>query len=135
MNTSIQIPPIDAPARPQILIIEDDPVMAECLAHSCQNMTCKIFHDAISAMAAMSETLPDLILLDVLLNGPDGFTFLNELISYPDTSTIPIILVTSLSLASADLTHYGVRAVLNKENMTPTSIYKTVVQTLKSEEH
>lgn len=106
--------------------------MAECLARACWGMTCQIFHDAISAMTVMSEEeLPDLILLDVLLNGPDGFTLLNELISYPDTAAIPIVLVTSLSLSSADLAHYGVRAVLAKETMTPASIHQVVTQVLE----
>lgn len=106
--------------------------MAECLARACRDMTCQIFHDAIGAMTVMSEEeLPNLILLDVLLNGPDGFTLLNELISYPDTAAIPIVLVTSLSLSSADLAHYGVRAVLAKETMTPASIHQVVTQVLE----
>lgn len=115
-----------------IFIIEDDRLMAECLARAAahifpsQSAEIKTFPDAISATAALADDLPDLILLDVLLNGPDGFTFLNETISYPDTAKIPVILVTSLNLAEYNLEHYGVRAVLNKDTMTPTNIQEAI---------
>ncbi len=128
-----------------IFIIEDDPLMAECISRaasktlvssknnsSANSPTIKIFPDAISAINALSDYLPDLIILDILLNGPDGFTFLNEIISYTDTAKIPVIIVTSLNLSSENLTHYDVRTVLNKETMTPADIQKAVHAALQS---
>ena len=44
-----------------------------------------------------------MIFLDILLTGPDGFTFLNELISYSDTAKIPIVIVSSLDFSGKDL--------------------------------
>lgn len=118
-------------ARRTIFIIEDDPLMAECIARALPSLcNARIFADAISATNALADGLPDLVLLDVLLNGPDGFTFLNEMISYSDTAKIPIILVTSLRLAEQNLAHYGVRAVLNKDIMTPVDIRNTVESVL-----
>ena len=83
----------------------------------------KIFSNAISAISALdeSENLPSLIFLDVLLDGPDGFTLLHELASYSDTAKIPIVIVSSLNLPS-DLSAYGIRKVLDKSTMTPTDI-------------
>lgn len=65
-----------------IFIIEDDPLMAECISRaasrtlvssknnsSANSPTIKIFSDAISAINALSGRLPDLIILDILLNG------------------------------------------------------------------
>ena len=130
-----------------VFIIEDDPLMAECISRaasrtlvssknnsSANSPTIKIFSDAISAINALSDYLPDLIILDILLNGPDGFTFLNEIISYTDTAKIPVIIVTSLNLSSENLIHYGVRTVLNKEAMTPADIQKAVRAALQSTE-
>ncbi len=131
-------------------IIEDDPIMAECIARACSRIVpptsqspdnpktdsqsiispapkIQIFSDTVSAINALDDGLPDLILLDVLLNGPDGFTFLNEIISYPDSARIPVIIITSLNLSPRRLSHYGVRAILNKETMTPAEI-QTVIQ-------
>ncbi len=130
-----------------VFIIEDDPLMAECISRAASKTlifsknnssanppTIKTFPDAISAIGALSENLPRLIILDILLSGPDGFTFLNEIISYTDTAKIPVIIVTSLNLSSENLTHYGVRTVLNKEAMTPADIQKAVRAALQSAE-
>lgn len=86
----------------------------------------RIFNDAISAMDAINGELPDLILLDVLLSGPNGFTLLNELASYSDTADIPIIIISSLDLCQRDLEIYGVVNVLNKSTMTPHAIQEAI---------
>lgn len=117
-------------SKPHIFVIEDDQLMAECLCRAYPAAQYQIFHDAISAMAAFDTTLPNLILLDVLLNGPDGFTFLNELASYTDTACIPIIVVTSLNLSASELSPYGVQAVLSKETMTPAALQAAIHQAL-----
>lgn len=129
----------------QIFIIEDDSIMAECIARAVSsyflgsqpqvvNFTTpdqaspeiSIFPDAIAALDAMGESCPDLILLDILLGGPNGFTLLNELASYSDTAKIPIIIVTSLDLPSSHFSHYNVKCILNKSTMTPATIQEAV---------
>lgn len=126
-------------ASAPIFIIEDDSLMAECLARAARpalpaTAAVHTFPDAVSATAALADCLPCLVILDILLNGPDGFTFLNEMISYPDTHDIPIIIVTSLSLADQDLAHYGVRAILNKDTMTPAAIQQAVQAALSAQQ-
>lgn len=123
-------------------IIEDEPVMAECIALAVESVGLpapdgavihphtEVFNDAVTAMEGLREQLPDLILLDVMLTGPDGFTFLNEMISYNDTAKIPVILITTLNLNERDLSHYGVRRILNKMTMTPDEISKAVRECL-----
>lgn len=105
-----------------IFVIDDDEIMAECIARGCQPHSTKIFHNAIEAMNALDQDFPDLIFLDILLDGPDGFTFLNELASYTDTANIPIVIVSSLDLSERDLSSYGVVGILNKDNMTPQEV-------------
>lgn len=110
-----------------IFIIEDDPDFAEIyqkhLKRNFPEIPLQIFYNAIEANAAFSELseeeLPSLIILDVLLTGPDGFTLLNELLSYPETSRIPVLLISSLNLGQMSLQAYNVRAILNKETFTP----------------
>ena len=105
-----------------IFVIDDDRVMAECMVRACGGEV-KVFSDAISAIGAISDgLLPDLIFLDILLDGPDGFTFLNELVSYVDTAKIPVVIVSSLDYAKMDLSEYGVVGFLSKEKMTPKEI-------------
>ena len=104
-----------------IFVIEDDVIMAQCISKAI-NKDVKIFSNAIEAMSALDEELPEMIFLDILLTGPDGFTFLNELISYSDTARIPVVIVSSLDFSNKDLSIYGVVGVLNKDEMTPQDI-------------
>ena len=105
-----------------IYVIDDDEIMCECIAKSCKTEVRK-FNNAIEAMAKISAgEMPSLIFLDVMLNGPNGFTFLNELVSYTDTAKIPIVVVSSLNFTKQDLSEYGVVGVLDKATMTPQEI-------------
>ena len=117
-----------------IFIIEDDPDFAEIyqkhLQRNFPEIPVAVFYNAIEANAAFSELreeeLPSLIILDVLLTGPDGFTLLNELLSYPETSQIPVLLISSLNLGQMSLQAYNVRAILNKETFTPDDFVEKV---------
>lgn len=110
-----------------IYIVDDDGVMAGCIARACDEKEVKIFGNAIEAMNAISEgELPDLMFLDVLLPGPDGFTLLNEMVSYVDTAKIPVVIVTTLEMGERDLSNYGVVGVLEKETMKPADVRQYV---------
>lgn len=118
-----------------ILIIDDDEIMCECIERALMgampnNLQTRRFDNAIEAMTAVNEKVPDLVILDIVLSGPDGFSFLNELISYSDTIKIPVIVITSLGLDGLDLKHYGVRKILKKESMTPQEIGSSVQEIL-----
>ena len=126
-----------------IFIIEDDPDFAEIyqkhLTRYFPEIPQQVFYNAIEANAAFSELseeeLPSLIILDILLTGPDGFTLLNELLSYPETSQIPVLLISSLNLGQMSLQAYNVRAILNKETFTPADFVNQVQDILKSTNH
>lgn len=111
-----------------IFVIDDDKIMAECIARACEPHQVQIFANAIDAAAALNNNLPDLIFLDILLDGPDGFTFLNEVISYSDTAQIPVVIVSSLEFNNQDLSNYGVVGILDKNKMTPQEIKGYVEQ-------
>ena len=114
-----------------IFVIDDDKIMAECIARACKPCKVEIFTNVIEAVSALNDNLPDLIFLDILLDGPDGFTFLNEIVSYSDTAKIPVIIVSSLDFGDQDLTNYGVVGILNKNKMTPQEIKAYVEQFTK----
>ena len=105
-----------------IFVIDDNLMMAKCIGRACQ-VEYQIFPDALAAMNAIAAgQLPDLIFLDILLSGPDSFTFLNELSSYEDTAQIPVVIVSSLDLSRQNLENYGVVGFLNKDTMLPAEI-------------
>lgn len=111
-----------------IFIIDSDVEMSTCLARACDGYKTRVFHNAIDAMQGLNDVLPELILMDIMLTGPDGFSFLNELISYDDTSKIPVVITSELDLTSVDLSVYNVVGALNKDTMRPEDVKKYITE-------
>ena len=108
---------------PLVYILEDDEIMGDLFSKYLNGIAdVKMFSDAISAISEISEDKPALIFLDILLTGPDGFTFLNEIVSYEDTAKIPVVIVSSLDLKTENLKNYNVVKILKKEELLPDDI-------------
>lgn len=116
-----------------IFVIDDDRIMANCIARATglAQAEIRIFGNAIEAVSSLDGELPKMILMDVMLTGPDGFTLLNELASYSDTAKIPVVIISALDFCREDLEEYGVVGVLNKEKMVPEEIRKYVAEYAK----
>ncbi len=109
--------------KPLILIVEDDAWTAEQHARTLEKAgyAIRISPHAIDAIVAVDEMRPDAIVLDVLLTGSTAFALMNELQSYSDTGSIPVILCTNLAaeMSIDDLRPYGVKRLLDKATMEP----------------
>lgn len=81
----------------RILVIDDEPDVL---------LLCKVNfefagHEVLEAadgqrgIAIAASALPDLIVLDVMLPGKDGFAILAELGNRPETRDIPVVLLTA----------------------------------------
>jgi CheY-like chemotaxis protein/HPt (histidine-containing phosphotransfer) domain-containing protein len=83
----------------QILLVEDDPMIAEMLAGFFESTTLRLTHASNSgeALARANQHPIDLVLLDLGLPGLDGFQFLRELKSTPQTRDIPVIVLSGRS--------------------------------------
>lgn len=102
-----------------IFIIDDNTAFATCVQKAAGEEA-KVFQDAVAAMREIDESgVPELIFMDILLTGPDGISFLNEMASYEDTGRVPIVITTELPVKMSELSEYGVVGVLNKDTMTP----------------
>ena len=53
--------------------------------------------DGATALARMAEHLPDIVLLDVMMPGMDGFEVCRRIRKDPKTAHIPVVMVTALS--------------------------------------
>lgn len=113
-----------------IYVIDDDFVMARCVKRAIlkTGKQARIFSNTIDAIDYLDSELPEMIFLDILLTGPDGFDFLNEIVSYPDTAGIPIVIVSSIKFLQKELMEYGVVAALEKDKMTPKQIGELVMK-------
>jgi DNA-binding response OmpR family regulator len=88
----------DVSGEKKILIIEDDVFMAGLLERKFKQGNFKILKasNANQARETLTSTPVDLILLDVVLPGTDGFTFLRELKKNENVSSIPVIITSNL---------------------------------------
>jgi twitching motility two-component system response regulator PilH len=81
----------------RILIIDDSPTQL----HGLQRVVKKLGHEVLIAedgaagVAAAKRELPDLILMDVVMPHLNGFQATRQISKDPNTSHIPVILVTT----------------------------------------
>jgi class 3 adenylate cyclase len=90
--------PVSAQATFRVLVVDDDPDMAAYLARLLQaeGMLAETVHSGDSAMVYVMATPPDLVLLDVMMPGTDGFQICEHLKADASTAMIPVVLVTAL---------------------------------------
>ena len=108
-----------------ILVIDSDEIFGGCIVRALKKngFEAELLTDAISAMNTISEMgVPDLVFVDPMLSGPDGFTFLNEMASYADTCKVPVVIVSERDFSGFDLSDYGVVGILNKNTMKPEEV-------------
>lgn len=88
----------------KILSIEDDALLAKVLIEGLQLEGYEVVNVS-NGMSALSETKrlkPDLILLDLVLPGIDGFEVLKQIKNDNETKKIPVFVVSNLG-ALADI--------------------------------
>jgi two-component system response regulator ResD len=68
-------------SRGSILVVEDEPTIAEVVARYLERAgyETRRVHDGPSAVAAASQRRPDLVVLDIMLPGFDGFEVMRRL--------------------------------------------------------
>ena len=97
----MQSPPgnVDACAAGVVLIVDDIPdnlaVLHDALDES--GYTVLVAIDGASAIARAAQALPDIVLLDALMPGMDGFEVARRLKADEATAPIPIVFMTALT--------------------------------------
>jgi signal transduction histidine kinase len=83
----------------EILVVEDSPTQAERLRHLLDRSgyRVRLAPDGESALAALRERPPALVITDVVMPGMDGYALCSEIKSDEKLREVPVILVTSLS--------------------------------------
>lgn len=77
-----------------VLVIESDVNLADIIKRSILRfMNAIVIGGVEGAEAVFSDTIPDAIVIDTDLNDGNAYSFLSELKKNPDTSNIPVILV------------------------------------------
>ena len=119
----------------KILIIEDDKFLRELIVRklSQENFDVVEAIDGEDGIKKVKETIPDLLLLDLILPGIDGFEVLSKIKEEPATASIPVIILSNLGQREDIERGLKLGAVdyLVKAHFTPNEIIEKVKASLK----
>ena len=106
--------------KQKIVILEDDLALAKSLSQMLVNEGFEVLSavDGETGLRVISESSPDLIVLDIILPRKSGFEVMEDLAASPELSRIPVIILTNLE-SSHDVNRMielGAKAFLVKTN-------------------
>jgi DNA-binding response OmpR family regulator len=82
---------------PLILVADDEPLVLQVISHRLESRGFKVVAvtDGLQAINATHNFSPDLIILDAMMPGQDGFAVLKELKANTITARIPVLMLTA----------------------------------------
>jgi CheY-like chemotaxis protein len=86
------------PAKKSVLIIDDDPeivLLVKTIAE-LEGYDARTASNGMEALSLLLSFTPDLIFLDLMMPGMDGWTFSRELRKHPQTRSIPIVVLSGV---------------------------------------
>lgn len=81
----------------KILLVEDERPLADMTKMNFpqDQFDVRVAYSGMDALKEISKNRPDLVVLDIMMPGMDGWEVLLKLKSEPKTSTIPVIMCTA----------------------------------------
>ncbi len=103
--------PATGPARP-ILVVEDDTPTREFVAEmlTAQGYAVVTASDGAQALARVAASLPELVILDLVLPEVSGFELLGEWRANPRTADLPVFVLTSKDLSQDEQSYLRTHA-------------------------
>ena len=83
-----------------VLIGEDEPdnqVILQTVVESLLGARAEVAADGLTVLASVSRERPNVILLDLMMPGLDGFQVTRQLKANPETASIPIVAISALA--------------------------------------
>jgi diguanylate cyclase (GGDEF)-like protein len=113
MELASELQPINTANRQRILLIDDDPLMARLIESLLADDPIELFFacGGEAGLLAASSEQPDLILLDVGMQGLDGFEVCRRLKSDPATFSLPIVFLTGAASIDEKIRGWNLGAV------------------------
>ena len=96
-----------------ILLVDDEPANLQVLMETLGGTECKrlIAKNGETALSIARKVIPELILLDIMMPGMDGFEVCRQLKSDPTTADIPVIFLSALSSTQDKVQGFALGAV------------------------
>jgi predicted signal transduction protein with EAL and GGDEF domain/DNA-binding response OmpR family regulator len=88
----------DSPERPKVLLVDDDEVTLMLTAEALRErgFTITEANSGERALAMLAEWMPDIVVLDAMMPGLDGFDTCHELREAPGFEDLPVLMLTGL---------------------------------------
>jgi len=108
-----------APALAEALVVDDDPVFRDLLRRELRGLVGHVVEasDGAEGLARMREHAPDVLFLDLRMPHVDGAAVLTAMATEGALAVLPVVLLTSADLSSADPVGARVRATLAKSGV------------------
>lgn len=120
----------------KILIIEDDRFLRELIVRKLKDQDFEVIEaiDGERGLQIIKEQSPDLILLDLILPGIDGFEVLEKIKDKPKLSSIPVVILSNLGQREDVERGMKLGAVdyLVKAHFTPNEVIDIIKKSLKN---
>jgi CheY-like chemotaxis protein len=99
-----------------VLVVEDDPGVRRVIRAMLQGMGLSIREatDGVQALAAVSASRPDVMILDLVMPEMNGLVLLDELRSAHLVDDVPIVVITGSITPESVIREKGARGVLRK---------------------
>jgi two-component system, sensor histidine kinase and response regulator len=98
--------------RPTLLVVDDEVINIDILIEALgDDYAVRVATDGAAALQSVAKALPDLILLDVMMPGMDGFEVCRRLKDDSSTREIPIIFLTALNETADKVKGFSVGSV------------------------
>lgn len=80
-----------------VLVVDDEPNIALSLEYLMreQGFEVRVVNDGDAAIAAMRSAVPDVVLLDVMMPGKDGYEICQLIRATPEWSQVRVIMLTA----------------------------------------
>jgi CheY-like chemotaxis protein len=100
----VRLPRLEAPRAKRILLVEDEHLLRVPMAAALENAGFSVVQAATKAEAltAMEATVPDLLVLDILLPDGDGWEILRHVREAEEVRTLPVLVITALETVHAE---------------------------------
>jgi len=84
----------------KILVVDDDESILELVKINLELMGHDVLTapDGIKGFALVKQELPDLVVLDVMMPGTDGYTVAQRIRQNPETKETPVLMLTALGM-------------------------------------
>jgi len=127
--------PANNKAKARVLIVDDEPALLDIYSTKLRTdgFDVSTAVDGVEGTEAIVNNPPDIVLLDVIMPGKDGFEVLKDIKANPKTKGIPVIVLSNLGQEYEVKRGIalGANLFLTKADLTPAKIEEAVVKVLQ----